>query len=120
MVNRRIFLCGAAAGLAQVAEGQPSSVPASIRDLRPMTDGIQPITADERLARIEKARRLMRENKLDAIFLDGGSSLFYFTGVRWAASESTFGLVIPARGLPVWIAPQPDEQRAREAIGAGS
>lgn len=47
-----------------------------------MTDGIQPITGQERQARIEKARRLMRENRIDAILMEGGSSAFYFTGSR--------------------------------------
>jgi Xaa-Pro aminopeptidase len=35
--------------------------------------------------RIEKARRLMMENSIDAMFLEGGTSMFYFTGVRWGA-----------------------------------
>ena len=48
------------------------------------TPGVQPITREERAAGIEKARRLMAENKLGAIFLEGGSSLYYFTGA-WRA-----------------------------------
>jgi Xaa-Pro dipeptidase len=103
-----------------MADAQSSSVPAAIRDLRPMTDGIQPITVEERGARMEKARRIMRENKLGAIFLERGSSLFYFTGVRWNGSDATFGLTIPARGEPAWIVPLSEEQRAREAIPAGA
>ena len=47
-----------------------------------MTGGIQPISSEERQARIEKARRLMRENSIDAILMEGGSSTFYFTGSR--------------------------------------
>lgn len=57
-MNRRSFLATTAAGLAHVASAQP--VPDIIRNLRPMTGGIQPIGDDERRARIEKARRLMR------------------------------------------------------------
>ena len=45
-----------------------------------MTAGVQPITDAERRARIDKAQRLMRENKLDAIVLENGTSMFYFTG----------------------------------------
>src|SRR4051812_39648591 len=41
------------------------------------------ITDAERLQRIEKARRLMKDNGIDAIVLEGGTSMFYFTGVRW-------------------------------------
>ena len=57
-----------------------------------------PITDDERRARIEKARRLMAENGIDAMLLEGGTSMYYFTGVRWGNSERTFAVVIPAQG----------------------
>jgi len=83
---------------AQPGPAAPSGVPASIQALKPMTDGIKPITAAERAARVEKARKLMVDNKLDAIFLEGGSSMFYFTGVRWGLSERPFVCVIPAKG----------------------
>ena len=69
------------------APAQTADVPASIRALRPMTEGIVPITDAERMGRLEKARRLMVENNIGAICLEGGSSLFYFTGVRWGLSE---------------------------------
>src|SRR5687768_8363480 len=52
-------------------------LPPTIRALRPMTAGVVPIADDERRARIEKARRLMAEHRLDAILLEGGSSMFY-------------------------------------------
>src|SRR5262249_2587080 len=48
-------------------------LPASIRDLRPMTAGIAPISDDERHTRLEKARRLMADNRTAAICLEGGS-----------------------------------------------
>ena len=48
-----------------------------------------PISDDERRARIEKARRLMAEHKIDAMFLEGGTSLVYFTGVHCGNSERT-------------------------------
>jgi len=47
-----------------------------------MTAGVQPIADAERAARVEKARRLMRDNRLSAIYLPSGSSMFYFTGKR--------------------------------------
>jgi len=112
---RRTFLVTAAAGLANVAQGEPQDVPELIRNLKPMTDGIQPITDDERHARMEKARRLMRENKLGAIFLEGGSSLFYFTGTRWPPADRIFGLIFPAQGEPAWIVSGQDESKARAA-----
>jgi Xaa-Pro dipeptidase len=83
-----------------------------------MTEGIVPISATERRARIERARRLMAENRLDAIYLEGGSSLFYFTGVRWGLSERPFVAVIPAKGAMAWICPAFEEARARELTGS--
>jgi Xaa-Pro dipeptidase len=74
------------------------------------------ITDAERLARIEKARRLMRDNGIDAIVLEGGTSMFYYTGVRWGNSERTFAVVIPAKGELAWVTPGFEEERARELI----
>ena len=120
-IQRRTFLgASAAAGLAQsvqVGQAQSPGVPEAIRRLRPMTDGIQPITDDERRARIEKARKLMVENKIDAIVFEGGTSMYYFTGTRWGGSERTFALVLPARGEPAWVVPGFEEMRAREVDG---
>jgi Xaa-Pro dipeptidase len=99
--------------------GQLAQVPESIRALRPMTGGIVPITGAERLARLEKARRLMAENGIGAIVLEGGSSLFYFMGVRWGLSERPFVAVIPAKGEPAWVSPTFEEARARELIEIG-
>lgn len=94
--------------------------PAHIRQLRPMTEGIKPISDDERRSRLEKARRLMIENRIDAIYLEPGSSMFYYTGARWGTSERMFALVIPARGELAWITPKFEEARARELIRFGS
>jgi Xaa-Pro dipeptidase len=100
----------------QATGGGTADVPAPVRALKPMTAGIAPITDDERKGRIEKARRLMADNRLDAIVLEGGSSLFYFTGVRWGLSERPFVAVIPAKGELAWICPGFEEARARELV----
>ena len=98
---------------------QQREVPESIRVLKKMTGGMVPITLDERRARIDKAQRLMKEKKISAIYLEPGSSMFYFTGMRWALSERMFGLVIPASGEVAWICPKFEEERARELIKIG-
>ena len=98
---------------------QRTEAPEAIRKLRRMTDGVVPITLEERKGRIEKARRLMRENRIDAIYLEPGSSMFYFTGMRWGTSERMFAVVIPARGELAWVCPKFEEERARELIKMG-
>ena len=97
-MTRRLFVVTAAAGIARGAD--TSAVPLSIRNLKPMTGGIQPIADSEREARREKARRLMRENRIDTVVCDTGSSMFYFTGRRGTAGPGESLLVLPARGEP--------------------
>jgi Xaa-Pro dipeptidase len=75
-----------------------------------------PITVAERKARIAKAQLLMEKEKIDAVFLEGNVSCFYFTGLRWGQSERTFGVVIPAKGPIAYVCPKFEEDRARELI----
>lgn len=87
--------------------------------LKPMTEGIVPITVEERQGRIEKARRLMAQNGMDAIYLEAGSSLFYYTGIRWGRSERMTAAVIPTRGEIAYVCPGFEEARLRESIVIG-
>ena len=101
-----------------IAQGRGSGnpVPASIAALQPLANPAPPITDDERRARIAKAQRLMTEQGLGAIVLEGGTSMSYFVNVRWGLSERPFLVVIPAKGDVAYIAPGFEEQRAREVI----
>jgi len=130
-MNRREFLGAAAIGAGVTLVGstggsgaafaeQAQSVPDPIRALKPMTAGIVPITADERRARIAKAQKLMAEQKMDAVFMEGTASSFYFADMRWGQSERTFGLVIPAKGDLAYVCPKFEEDRARELIKFGT
>ncbi len=120
LLSNRTPVTGAFVAEANADPFQQRDVPESIRKLRKMTDGIVPISLDERRARIEKARRLMRENKIDAIYIEPGSSMFYYTGMRWGTSERMFALVIPVRGEIAWVCPKFEEERARELIAIGN
>ena len=91
----------------------------SFRDLKPMTDGVSPITVEERRQRIEKARKLMVAGGLDAVYLEAGSSLFYFTGVCWWPSERMLAAVIPAKGEIAYVCPAFEEARLRELLVGG-
>jgi Xaa-Pro dipeptidase len=133
-MNRRQFLGTAAVGAGAMAVGcntgashtaSAAEAPApagadqqapAIRALTPMNTGITPITVDERRARIAKAQKLMAEQKIDAIFMEGTATSFYFTGMRWGQSERTFGTVIPAKGAIAYVCPKFEEDRARELI----
>jgi Xaa-Pro dipeptidase len=127
-ISRRRFtaavtgLAGAAAlrpGALLAGEPDPCDLPDPIWRLKPMTAGAQPITDDERRARVAKAQRLMTQQGIGAILLEPGTSMRYFTGVGWSLSERTFALVLPARGEPGWICPAFEAARARELIRFG-
>jgi Xaa-Pro dipeptidase len=99
---------------------QQRETPEAIRKLKKMTDGVVPISLDERKARIAKAQRLMEQNKIDAIYIESGTSMFYFTGMRWGGSERMFACIIPQRGELAWVCPKFEEERARELIKIGT
>ena len=131
MLTRRTFLslAGAASALFPTIRlsaqrggrggGQTGPLPPSIAALASMRDQAKPITNDERRARVERARRLMTENTLDAIVLTGGTSLNYFSGMRWGGSERLFAIVLPAKGEPFTVCPAFEEDRARELLATG-
>ena len=129
MLNRRSFLSLAAALagtptlMAQrrgtTASDSSAALPSSIAALTSMRSQARPITSDERRARIEKARRRMAAEKIDALVLSGGTSLVYFTNIRWGGGERLFACVIPAKGDPFFVSPAFEEDRAREQIALG-
>jgi Xaa-Pro dipeptidase len=91
----------------------------SMSDLKPMTDGIVPIPVEERHGRLEKARTLMAENHVDAMILEPGSGLFYFTGIRWGRTERMMAAILPVKGEIVYVCPGFEEERLRELIVIG-
>src|SRR5262249_2720927 len=89
MISRRKFLEAGAASSSVV--GIPvsplaptqSALPPCLSALKSRKTEAVPITREEREQRQELARKLMEENSLDAIVLMEGTSLRYFTGIRW-------------------------------------
>jgi Xaa-Pro dipeptidase len=126
MISRRRFIevGGLAAGLtttsralAMAATGtEDASLPPSLAKLKSRKSEATPITLEERHERQERARQLMSENGLDAILLMAGTSLQYFSGIRWWGGERTFALVLPAKGAAFYVCPAFEEGRAREQI----
>ncbi len=126
MDRRRFFTAaGTTAALAGLGAGRaladdraaPAGAHFDAATVRAMRDRIRPIGADEFLARQEHARRLMKDNAIDAIFVEGGTTLAYFTGLSWWLSERLFAMVLPQRGAPFFVSPKFEEGRAREKLG---
>jgi Xaa-Pro dipeptidase len=76
-----------------------------VTGLKPMTAGAQPVTPAERAARIAKLQGLLQQQNIAALLIDTGSTLDYFTGVRWHLSERVTAAVIPASGKAVIVTP---------------
>jgi Xaa-Pro dipeptidase len=112
VITRRGFLHSSLVAAAAPALAQTPAIAA----LKSRRAEARPIPNEERRTRVERAQRLMRENRLDAIALAGGSSLFYFSGVRWGVSERLFLMVLPARGEPFFVSPAFEKGRAQEQI----
>jgi len=121
------LLYGMPAFLSPDAEPKPGGPSDKIRptgtlldDLKPMTADVTPITLPERLARIERVQRLMVENKIQALLLDAGTAMVYFTGISWWPSERTMVAIIPAKGEIKYVSPAFEAQRPHELITLGS
>src|SRR5436190_12699931 len=130
-INRRNFLRTTAlsAGAATVLQGlsgcntpaaQAEEKSSPLDSLKSMTEGVALITVEERKARIEKAQRLMAESKINAVYLDGGTSMEYFTGVKWWNSERMMAAIIPAKGDVKYVVPHFEEERLRELVKIGN
>ena len=128
MISRRGFLGMSGAAIAgsshkllsaAVAEDKPECgpLPPAIAQLKSRRTEAAPITREERTERLERARKLMAESGLDTMVLMEGTSLKYFTGIRWWGGERFFALVLPARGEAFYVCPAFEEGRAREQIG---
>jgi len=124
MISRRSFLQATAvstAALSRIATVEEGSnncnpLPPAIAKLSSLKQQAHPITAQERGEREEKARRLMRINSIDAVLLMSGTSLEYFAGIHWWASERTFAMVLPANGKPFFVCPAFEQARAMEQL----
>ncbi len=117
MLNRRSFLVAATAPAIFPTTLQ-AALPPAIEALKSRRAEAKPIGDSEREARVERARELLSASKLDAVVLAGGTSLRYFTGVRWGNSERLFAWVLPKKGTPFFISPAFEEDRAREQAGS--
>ena len=114
--SRRLFL------QASVAAGAVGIVPGSAAaadGLRNMAAHAVPISVAERRQRVARAQRLMREHDIDAVLLEAGSALTYFTGVRWWRSERFTGALIPQAGEIAIVTPYFEEPSVRESMAFG-
>src|SRR5260370_14464168 len=128
--SRRHFLKGtaifSALALARRAEGTSTAMhedgsgalPPAFSELKSLGTPGYPITADEFPERLLHAQKLIIEltPKYDALFVTPGTSLYYFTGIRWGGSERLLAVELPRAGDPIVAVPGFDEGRMRESL----
>jgi Xaa-Pro dipeptidase len=124
--SRRNFLRNTAAasalaltpGANPVLEDAGGTLPPAFSTLKPLGARVDPITAEEFHERLVHAQKRMAElaPKYDALFFAPGTSLYYFTSIRWQVSERLLGLVLPRTGDPILIVPGFEEGRLREKL----
>jgi Xaa-Pro aminopeptidase len=112
-------LAGGARSAEALQRAPEPALPPAIAALQPMTQGMEPISLDERRARVRRAQELMAQEKLDALMVAPGTSLEYFSGVRWSGGERLLAMVLTREGDPGWVAPAFEKARAQELIPFG-
>jgi Xaa-Pro dipeptidase len=104
------------AGAALAACARIAASGSGARGLSALTKEAKPITVQERTARVAKLQALLQQRKVTALLVEAGSTLEYFTGIRWHRSERTTATLIPAEGDIVVITPSFEEPSVRESL----
>src|SRR5437764_15288617 len=113
--SRRNFLAGSGAAAAAMTLPLDRLSAQAAAELPAIT--IPPaITTAERLQRIAKARTLMDRHGIDAIIVEAGPSLDYFTGVQWWRSERLTAAIIPAHGDAIIVTPFFEKPSVAESL----
>ena len=115
--RRRFLLTAATTAAALPLLGQETGAKA-LTGLKDRTGEAPVISAGERQARADKARKLMQQRGISALCITGGTSLVYFTGIRSGQSERLFAWVLPATGAPYIVCPVFEEGRMTEQLGS--
>ncbi|MFG6281476.1 Xaa-Pro peptidase family protein [Sphingomonas sp. S6] len=113
--SRRTFLAAAAAtpllSSAMLRAAEPD-----LSALRDITTGARPIGPDERARRLARAQTLMAQNDIGAVLIEPGSSMIYFTGVRWGRSERPTLAILPREGQPLIVTPFFEEPSVHQSL----
>jgi Xaa-Pro dipeptidase len=125
--RRRLLQLSGCTGALLVAAGRDAEAqapsadepPDAVRALRPMAEGVSPITTEEHRARLGRAQKLVAEAGLDALVVGSGSSFVYFTGAEWGLSERFLGMVLGCTGDSIWVVLAFEKDRVLEQTHLG-
>ncbi|WP_428820108.1 M24 family metallopeptidase [Microbulbifer sp. MCCC 1A16149] len=111
-----------AAALLAVAPALPlraATSPNTDKKAESLLADVKPISVSERKARVARAQELMAINDIDAMVLEPGAAMLYFTGIRWWRSERLTCVIIPRRGELAVVTPFFEEPSVRESMTFG-
>ncbi len=83
-----------------------STIEAELEAIQSTAHLVIPIQKEEFQQRIDRACELMQEQNVPALYVHAGTNLFYFTGMKWNASERMVGAVLFPNGKLIYIAPE--------------
>src|SRR5687767_1678982 len=115
-MSRRSFVGIAFAGVATTTAPRLFADEARASDPGSAAASAVPIAALEHNARIDKLQGLIRKQGIAAFLVESGSTLEYFTGVRWWRSERTTAALIPAEGKTIVVTPFFEVPSVRESL----
>ena len=107
-----------ATGQQAPAHAAAQSLPPAFDALKPLGDRVKPIRPEELQARVAHAQQLMADSKprFEALYVTPGTTLVYYTGIRWWPSERILAFVVPRQGDPLLVCPAFEEGRLREQL----
>ena len=114
--RRHALALGAAAAAGAALSPRLSLAAEAAAGLKPMTGGVKPISRDEYLLRIERARKLMGQHGIGALLIEPGASMTYFTGVHWWRSERLTAVIIPRDGEIAIVTPHFEAPSVSETL----
>lgn len=82
-----------------------STAAAELAAIAPWSKPAPVISAAERQQRLDLARAFMAQIGANALLVNAGASLQYFTGISWGASERLVAMILPLSGQPIIICP---------------
>ena len=83
-----------------------STIEAELQKLQRPKIQPEPIQAQEFEQRLKSACTAMKAAGFDALYLDAGTNLYYFTGTKWNASERLVGAILFADGKLYYVVPE--------------
>src|SRR5690554_2522624 len=93
-----------------------SRIENALNQLENMAAHATPIGLPEYQQRVQKAQALMQQQGVSAVYLNAGTNLEYFTGLKWYPSERLVGALILPEGPVILVAPAFEEGSLTQAM----